>query len=385
MFPFSFEDTDYTVNFGLPSAIDPASSNGWAYDSLSDALEHLQENMVRQRYLAARPFSLFDMPLGAEEVFAQWERDAAARKEARQAAAAAAASSDHQSGTESDSGYDTGGTEDLTRCPSSCPPDPAAPYESEAEDRPSTPTQQSYSRSVSVVSYASACQSDDGFGEECCTDCDSGDEYIPEPSTSRKRARENTGPCSTASRPQKRVKVACYSTAISGQVDHVPSPLPSSSRLADTPLAFGTETTYAAGAAEEVDHAHSSVPPAEHHDTLAAPLAKQEPLDDAPAPGQLFRWTHRINWADPPKWGDDPIPEMPGEAIVGYLKRQYHLKNTIVCRYNGCGKEVSVNTSLKNHLANADHMDLRKACVKCGWSIRHDMWKKRAPGHPCKK
>ncbi|KAI0352506.1 hypothetical protein OH77DRAFT_1523318 [Trametes cingulata] len=375
MFPFSFVNTDYTVDFGMPSATGSADSQDWAYSSFSEAMEHL---LLHQQHLTAKRFSFLDMPLGAEDVFTQWERDAAAHKVAPEAKAQADSWLDLDSGFASDSGYETDGTESPAPCTSSCDPSPVG------EDFPSTPTTLSHARSASVVSYATA-WTDDDFEEDDHTECDSEDEYVPESSTSRKRGRGKTGPSAAAPSARKRVKLENDVIEISGQDHHAHCSPSTSGRLSTPSLASSSKATYVAGSDEEVTRMTSSVPPAEHYGTPAALAAAAEELAyDASA--QPFRWTHNIDWSEPPRWGDDVIPEMPGEAIVGYLKRKYQLKDTVTCLYNGCGKEVSVNGSLKNHLANGEHMDLRKECVRCGWSIRHDMWKKRAPGHPgCNK
>ncbi|KAI9059041.1 hypothetical protein FKP32DRAFT_1761277 [Trametes sanguinea] len=96
-----------------------------------------------------------------------------------------------------------------------------------------------------------------------------------------------------------------------------------------------------------------------------------------------FRMTHNIDWTRPPMWGDDIIPEMPAERIFKYLKATYNLQGEVTCQYNGCGKKVDATSTLKKHLECNSHIRLRKQCTKCKWDTRADMWKARAPNHPC--
>ena len=92
---------------------------------------------------------------------------------------------------------------------------------------------------------------------------------------------------------------------------------------------------------------------------------------------------HSIDWNAPPTWGDDVIPKMPANAILTYLKDTYGLYGTIECLWNGCGQEVNVAMSLKNHLYCDSHINLRRRCPRCNWSVRPDMWKSRYPNHVC--
>ncbi|KAH9887722.1 hypothetical protein C8Q73DRAFT_784092 [Cubamyces lactineus] len=92
---------------------------------------------------------------------------------------------------------------------------------------------------------------------------------------------------------------------------------------------------------------------------------------------------HNIDWDAPPTWGDDVIPKMPATAIFTYLKDTYGLYGTIECLWNGCGQQVNVAMSLKNHLHCDSHINLRRRCPRCSWTVRPDMWNSRYPNHVC--
>ncbi|KAI0333460.1 hypothetical protein GY45DRAFT_306718 [Cubamyces sp. BRFM 1775] len=92
---------------------------------------------------------------------------------------------------------------------------------------------------------------------------------------------------------------------------------------------------------------------------------------------------HSIDWNDPPTWGGDVIPRMPATAILPYLKDRYDLHGSVTCLWNGCGQQMNVAMSLKNHLHCDSHINLRRKCPRCSWSVRPDMWNSRYPNHLC--
>ena len=99
------------------------------------------------------------------------------------------------------------------------------------------------------------------------------------------------------------------------------------------------------------------------------------------------RITHKIDWSQPQTWAGKTIDEMDVRKVFSYLSTEHQFKWDTIrrCEWNGCGKEYPKGRGVKSHIKGTDHMDLRRECLRCGFSARLDNFPSRHTQAYCDK
>ncbi len=104
---------------------------------------------------------------------------------------------------------------------------------------------------------------------------------------------------------------------------------------------------------------------------------EDDPAGAGPAPtfDPERKVTHKpIDWANPPTWAGRPIPKMAATKICEYLRKthKFSWRTLPQCQFDDCTKEFPRPGAAKSHITGKAHLDLRRECVRCGFSVRED-------------
>lgn len=129
-------------------------------------------------------------------------------------------------------------------------------------------------------------------------------------------------------------------------------------------------------------HPFQKAPPAE-------PGKENDTTSTVPAFNPKSKYTHKIDWAEPPVWNGIAIPsDKAAENIFNHLRQMHgHVwgKRDFRCRYNKCTKVCGSYSSLRSHVTGRAHIDLRRECLRCGWDTRADNFELRHTKKQCDK